>query len=342
MKATLRHFSVSLVVTVLALLGVLFAKNWAAVGTALILMVIEVAFSFDNAIINAKTLVKLSPFWQKMFLTVGIVIAIFGMRLVFPVLLVATTSGLAWSEVIRIALHDAPAYAHYIQLAHPAIAAFGGSFLLMLTLHYFFDRDRGNHWFSFERHFQRFGYPWMAPLLAVLLVSLTASLPFNHHAAQTWRAGLLGILVYASMHILLRLIGKVAGAEGRAKHLTGWAALTSFLYLELLDASFSFDGVVGAFAITKDIILIAVGLGIGAFWVRSLTVFMVHRKVLEAYVHLEDGAHYAVGFLALAMLYSILHEVPEAVTGLGTLMIIGYSVVASQRHKRLKHESIIV
>lgn len=339
MKSILRHFSFSLVVTVLVLAAVLLGKGWSAVGIALILMVIEIAFSFDNAIINAKTLVKLSPFWQKMFLTVGIVIAIFGMRLVFPVLLVAATASLSWHEVIRIALHDSTAYANYIQLAHPAIAAFGGSFLLMLTLHYFFDRDRGQHWFSFERHFQRFGYPWMAPLLAVLLVGIVTILPMNHHAGQTLRAGLLGILVYAAMHVLLRLIGKVAGTEGRAKHLTGWAALTSFLYLELLDASFSFDGVVGAFAITKDIILIVAGLGIGAFWVRSLTVFMVHRRVLDSYVHLEDGAHYAVGFLALAMLYSILHEVPDAVTGMGTLLIIGYSVLESQRKLRLKNES---
>lgn len=331
MKSTLRHFGFSLVLTVMALVAVLMGKGWSAVGLTLVLIVIEVAFSFDNAIINAKTLVKLSPFWQKMFLTVGIVIAIFGMRLLFPILLVSATASLSWHEVVRIALNDSAAYSHYIQLAHPAIAAFGGSFLLMLTLHYFFDRDRGHHWFSFERHFQRFGYPWMAPLLAVGLVTITAVLPMNHHAGQTWRAGLLGILVYAAMNVLLRLIGKVAGTEGRAKHLTGWAALTSFLYLELLDASFSFDGVVGAFAITKDIILIAVGLGIGAFWVRSLTVFMVRRRLLDAYVHLEDGAHYAVGFLALAMLYSILHEVPDMVTGTGTLLIIGYAVLVSQR-----------
>ena len=84
--------------------------------------------------------------------------------------------------------------------------------------------------------------------------------------------------------------------------LAGKAAFFMFLYLEVLDASFSFDGVIGAFAITNDIVLMALGLGIGAMYVRSLTVYLVRQGTLDDYVYLEHGAHYAIGALAVILL----------------------------------------
>ena len=107
-----------------------------------------------------------------------------------------------------------------------------------------------------------------------------------------------------------------------------------FMYLELLDASFSLDGVLGAFAITSDVVLIVAGLGVGAVWVRSLTVFMVRRGTLEAYKYLEHGAHYAIAVLAVAMLLSAVYHIPEAITGLLGILLIGGSIVASIKARK--------
>jgi hypothetical protein len=179
---------------------------------------------------------------------------------------------------------------------------------------------------------QKIGHWWLPPIIALVLLGGIAALPMNEHVDETIRAGTLGVLVYVAMQLILAAAARAVRAKTpEVNHLVGWAAFTSFMYLELLDASFSFDGVIGAFAITTDVVLIAVGLGVGAFWVRSFTVYMVRRKTLEAYAYLEHGAHYAVFFLALAMLVSLVYHLPEAVTGIVTVLIIGSALIASQR-----------
>jgi hypothetical protein len=109
-----------------------------------------------------------------------------------------------------------------------------------------------------------------------------------------------------------------------------------FLYLEVLDASFSFDGVIGAFAITKDIVIIMIGLGIGAMFVRSMTVFLVRKETLDTYVYLEHGAHYAIGILAVIMLASMKFHIPEIFTGLVGVAFIAAALWSSLRYRRLK------
>ena len=156
-------------------------------------------------------------------------------------------------------------------------------------------------------------------------------------------AGVLGLIVY----ILVNGLGDFfqseeeaeeaeeaeAAASGRGTgdivRLAGRAAFGVFLYLEVLDATFSFDGVIGAFAITSDPIIIAIGLGIGAMYIRSLTVFLVRKGVLGEYVYLEHGAQWAIGSLALLLLFTIKHEVPEVVTGLIGVGFIGASFLSS-------------
>lgn len=118
------------------------------------------------------------------------------------------------------------------------------------------------------------------------------------------------------------------------------AGLIGFLYLELIDASFSLDGVIGAFALTKDILLIAAGLGIGALFVRSMTVHLMRRGVLARYIYLEHGAHYAIGILAFLMLVSVRFGVPEFITGTSGLAVIIVALVHSQREaKQLEAET---
>jgi hypothetical protein len=331
-----RIFAVSVLATVGSLIGVTIGMGWDALLIAAVLISVEIAFSFDNAIVNAKVLKRMSPFWQIMFLTIGAAIAIFGMRLVFPIMLVALTAGLGWGEVINLALHHPEEYAEKLEESHVVLSAFGGSFLLMLALHFFFDATRKVLWFArLERHLQRLAYHGASALMTFLTLLIITFMPFNHAKKDTIIAGVLGIIVYTAIHGLSNFFStnNRKRQTGNAV-LTGLAGFMSFLYLEVLDASFSFDGVLGAFAVTKDVVLIAIGLGVGALWVRSLTIFMVRRGTLDSYKYIEHGAHYTIAILAIILLLSIFINVPEVIAGLVGLGIIGSSIAASRQARK--------
>ena len=299
------------------------------------LIAIEVTFSFDNAIINAKTLGRLSPFWQRLFLTVGIVIAIFGMRIVFPVVLVMITAHLPWHEVLNLALHHPHDYARHLEDAHTSIAAFGGAFLLTLALYFFLDDVRDVLWLKkIERPLRRLANWWAPLMIAVVVVGVAATIPLNDEPVKALYAGYLGIATYAALKLAIDGMNRLVGAGQPQTHITGVAAFVSFLYLEVLDASFSFDGVIGAFAITSSVLLIAAGLGAGAVWVRSLTVYMVRKGTLDSYKYLEHGAHYTVALLSLLLLASLWFTIPDAVSGGAGLLIIGLALRASIIEKK--------
>lgn len=336
-----RIFAFSVAATVGTLIAVLLGMGWGALGVTLLLMVIELSFSFDNAIINAKVLATMSKRWQMIFLTVGILIAIFGMRVVFPILIVAVGASLSFGEVIDLALNHPHEYAEKLEATHPIIASFGGAFLLMLCFQFFFDQKREVHWFSqLERFLQRLQRRGLASILTLSVVVGLAFMPGNTHTVQTLEAGVLGVAVFVIIHALVDALetvqqkregGKKGSLAKKVQLRTGWAAFSTFMYLEILDASFSFDGVLGAFAVTTSVVLIAAGLGIGAIWVRSLTVFMVRRGTLDTYKFLEHGAHYTIAILAASLLLSIFLEVPEVIAGLAGLIFIGGSIIASRR-----------
>lgn len=334
-----RIFAISGLVTVASLIGVAAGMGLGALYVVSILLIIEITFSFDNAIINAKVLGRLSPFWQQLFLTVGVVIAIFGMRVLFPIIIVSLTAGLSFGQVVDLALNKPEQYGHHLELAHPMIAAFGGAFLLMLAFQFFFDDEREVLWLKQVEQKMQLLHRWVwAPLVTSVIMAFVSLLPTNTHTRQMIIAGGLGTLSYVGLQLLVRLMEK---SQKRANHTVsqkgsqvGMAAFMSFLYLQVLDASFSFDGVIGAFAISSDIILIAIGLGVGAIWVRSMTVYLVRRKVLGSFIYLEHGAHYTVFVLAVVMLASALLAVPDVVPGLTGLGIIVASIVASLRVRR--------
>lgn len=337
LKEQLRFFGFSLAVTVATMLAVHFRLGWSATLVLALLILIEITFSFENAVINAKVLRSMSRVWQTIFLTIGIVVAIFGMRVVFPILVVVLTAHLPWQEVLQLALNDPAQYAHKLELAHPLISSFGGAFLLMLFLSFFFDRNKEAHWIEvIERPLHRIGNHWLPAVFSALVVTIIALLPNNHHAAETFKAGLLGVVVYAAIrlieHVFSRFKSDPSTDDTKIMHQTGWAAFATFVYLEILDASFSFDGVIGAFAITQSVILIAAGLGVGAVWVRSMTVYMVRKGTLEKYLYLEHGAHYTVGVLAATLLLSVVFEVPEIVAGLAGVVFVGSAFWSSRRH----------
>lgn len=337
-----RIFLVSGLITLSSLLLVYVYMGPTAAFVALMLMIIEITFSFDNAIINARVLATMSPFWQKMFITVGMLIAVFGMRVVFPIVIVMLTAGLSWNSVIDLAFNNPDTYAKVLHGAHPSIASFGGMFLLMLTLHFFFDNSRTIHWLGpIERPMQVIGRKWLHGVVCSFILIILAILPFNHHPNETLIAGLAGIITYALIHGASEVFTKQRELSAKKKGLTkmaqatGMAGFISFIYLEILDASFSFDGVIGAFAVTKDVILIAIGLGVGALWVRSLTLYLVHHKVLEMYRYLEHGAHYVIGILAVTLLTGLFVEIPEAVAGIIGIIVIGVSIANSVTYNKL-------
>ncbi|MER6752164.1 DUF475 domain-containing protein [Streptomyces fungicidicus] len=357
----LKTFRWAFAVTALGLVAGVLYDGWTALGLVAILAVLEVSLSFDNAVINAGILKRLNAFWQRMFLTIGILIAVFGMRLLFPIVIVTVSARLAPSQAVHLALTDKDRYQQLVTDAHPAIAAFGGMFLLMIFLDFIFE-DRETKWLGpLERPLARLGRIDMLSVCLALGVLLVTSLTFAAHAhqhggthadkAQTVLvSGIAGLITYLVVGGLSGFFeGRLAdeesrrqreersggaGGGGSALALSGRAAFFTFLYLEVLDASFSFDGVIGAFAITNDIVLMALGLGIGAMYVRSLTVYLVRQGTLDDYVYLEHGAHYAIGALALILLVSIQYQINDVVTGLIGVTLIGASFYSSVRRNR--------
>jgi hypothetical protein len=339
----LRIFGVSIGVAVLGLIaGWLYGGPSALLLTA-VLIVLEVSISFDNAVVNATILTRMSRFWQRIFLTVGVAIAVFGMRLVFPLLIVVLTASLGPIEAIKLALEkgdpDTPGtYGYLLHDAHPAIAAFGGIFLLMLFLDFVF-ADRELHWIApVERVLGRIGAMGNLSVLTAL-VTLAAGgyvLAPDDKVGTVLFSGLLGLAVYLAVNGLGEYFEsrmETSPGPSRLAQATGKAAFFLFLYLEVIDASFSFDGVVGAFAITSDPVIIAIGLGIGAFFIRSITIYLVRAGSLARYAYLENGAMWAIGALAAVLIVSIAHEVPEWITGaLGVGFIVAALVSSVRRN----------
>lgn len=339
-KSGLRIFFVSSVATLAALLWTLFNLGQSAALMVAILIIIEVTFSFDNAIINARVLATMNKFWQQIFMTVGILIAVFGMRIIFPIVVVMLTANLSWNQVIFLALNQPETYAEELGQAEPSIAAFGGMFLLMLSLDFFFDKTRRVDWLAaFERPLRKIGRWWLGALLSILLLGLLLIFLPKDVWLTVGLAGFVGIITFQLIRGLTRLLDrsankKSAQSKTQAPLKSGLAGLAAFLYLEVLDASFSFDSVIGAFAITQAVVLIAIGLGIGALWVRSLTLFMVRRHALKSYRYLEHGAHYTIAVLALALLFGLFFSFPETAVGFVGIFIIASAVISSRIIRR--------
>ncbi|GGJ12284.1 DUF475 domain-containing protein [Streptomyces brasiliensis] len=358
----LKTFGWSFAITALGLVAAVFYGGWTAFGIVAILSILEISLSFDNAVVNAGILKKMSAFWQKIFLTVGVLIAVFGMRLVFPVAIVAISAKLGPIEAVNLALNNKDRYQELVTDAHPAIAAFGGMFLLMIFLDFIFE-DRDIQWLRWiERPLAKLGKVDMLSVCISLIVLLITSFTFATHAHQhggahvdktqtVLIAGVAGLITYMIVGGLSSFFEDRLEAEEEREHeeeeeaartgkkkpavvLAGQAAFFMFLYLEVLDASFSFDGVIGAFAITNDIVLMALGLGIGAMYVRSLTVYLVRQGTLDDYVYLEHGAHYAIGALAVILMVTIQHEINEVITGLVGVVLIAWSFWSSVRRNR--------
>jgi hypothetical protein len=328
-------YGVSAVVTVLAWAAVAFAAGPSALLTAVILTVLEVTFSFDNAVVNSKLIVRMSPGWQKAFMTVGIVIAVFVVRFALPILIVQLASGLGFGDVLSLAVRQPDMYAHHLKQAGPMIDAFGGTFLLMIGVGFFLDAEKKNHWISWiESRLAPIGRYDNVTIFTMIALAVVAFFTVDgHHREQVFVAAVIGVL----LHVGLDMFGAAFDDPGegeRVKHritvLVGSAAAIMFVRLEVLDASFSFDGVIGAFAITTSVLVIMAGLGAGAMWVRSMTVHLVRAGTLAKYRYLENGAHWAILFLGVVMLLKLYGiPLPEWLVGSLGVVFIGLSVATS-------------
>jgi len=308
-----------------------------ALFLVIVLGIMEVSLSFDNAVVNASVLKDMDEKWRQLFLTVGILIAVFGMRLVFPIVIVAVATGLGIFEVIQMALQTPAEYSRHLMESHAGIAAFGGMFLLLVFLSFMFDDEKDVHWLGvIEEKMALLGRLEVMNIFIALavLLGLQWILPIDDETRMTVLvAGLGGIVLYIAVSSLDVFFEDEAAGKA-AVNTAKRNGLAGFLYLEVLDASFSFDGVIGAFAITSDVVIIMLGLAIGAMFVRSLTIHLVHKGTLDEYVFLEHGAHYGIGALAIIMLLSIHWHISEIITGLIGVTFIGLSVYSSIRHKK--------
>lgn len=341
-KTTLwRIYGFSTTLSVILLIFVTFQLGFKGLFLALALVALEVSLSFDNAVVNARILRRMSDAWQKAFLTIGILIAVFGVRILLPIVLVATAIGTGFGSVLDLALNNPTEYGHKLEEAHPMIASFGGIFLLMIFLDFFFEARKIKWIRPLERKLETVGtMKNISPLIAVIALLLGSQLTDQSHQETVLLAGLAGLLVYLIIHSIDSLLqrSRIEQNLQKSANMTFKAGLIGFIYLEVIDASFSLDGVIGAFAITNQILLIAVGLGIGALYVRTITVHMLKRGVLDSYRYIEHGAHYAIGVLAIIMLTSLKYEVPEVITGLAGLTIIITSVIYSRRAAKLERQ----
>ncbi|MCL2037881.1 DUF475 domain-containing protein [Candidatus Saccharibacteria bacterium] len=370
MHSLFKIYWFSIVATAVIWLTVGWQLGLAALFTVLVLTLLEVTFSADNAVVNSRVLVTMSPFWQKMFLTLGIFIAVFVVRFAAPLLIVMITAGLSLPDVIHFLFADPEGYSYHLHAAEPVINAFGGTFLLMIALSFFIDDSKSLHWLRpIERRLARLGqfHNFTLYFMLIGVAAIYFTVGPEHHMA-VFVAAVLAIVLYVGLNLLGTKLGKNRSEDERSGRYakkkngknprtsaakstaakpspksslvkkTGMAAFSAFLYLEVLDASFSIDGVVGAFAITSDVILIMAGLGAGAFWVRSITIHLVRRRILSKIRFLEHGAHWAIAFLGgvmMARLYGA--HLPEWFVGSLGLVFIGlavwWSYLMSRREK---------
>ncbi len=332
------HHKIPMIITIVSWILVGYYMGAEAFFLVIALSILEVTLSADNAVVNSRVLVKMSPIWQKAFITVGIFIAVFLIRFALPILLVAFASQASIIEITNLALKNAEEYGNRLHEISPIINSFGGIFLFMVSIFFFVDGTRSNFWIvGIERFLSKLAALSFFKTACIVLLFLIIQVLLEPSMRLVVGLSMLAaIAIYVVLHAVTLLMGKFE-KNNELKKQVGWVAFASFMYLEVLDASFSLDGVIGAFALTNNIIIIMVGLGIGALWVRTLTIHMVKSKTLTHYKYLESGAHWAITFLSAIMILKLFHiELFEWIVASVGLICIASSVISSHHHQNIK------
>jgi hypothetical protein len=333
----IQYFRSSFLVAAIGLVLAFLIDGPTALWTAFVLSILEVSLSFDNAVVNAQVLKDMDDVWRHRFVTWGMAIAVFGMRMLFPLAIVSVALGIGPIDSFILAVGEPDKYKDALESVHVSVMGFGGTFLMMVALKFFIDIEKETHWLlPIEQRLTKMGkieaiQAAITLILVYVFYKIIGSLHGAEEATSFLVSSIMGLITYILVDGLEAVIGVDTG------DLTGAvvkSSLASFLYLEVLDASFSFDGVLGALALTNNIFIIMIGLGIGAMFVRSLTLMMVDKGTVDEFVYLEHGAFYAIFGLAAIMFVNTVYEIPESVTGLIGAAFIGASIYSSVKHSK--------
>lgn len=328
-----KHYRSAIVFSIVALAFAAFDGGVAGLAIAAFLAILETCLSFDNAVVNASILNNWDEKWRKRFLVWGMPIAVFGMRFLFPVIIVAVVTGLGMWGALTLILNDPKQFEHIMLSVHHEVAAFGGAFLMMVGLKFLLDEEKDVHWIQvIEAPLAKAGrLPYITVFTTLLSVYGTSLLVGGAEQMAFFTAGVFGVLTYIAADWVGTVLGDGEGKVVKAS----WGGL---MYLELLDASFSFDGVIAGLAMTAVLPILAAGLGIGAMWVRSMTIHLVETGKMNEFKYLEHGAFWAICVLAVSMFVGVSVEIPEWVTGLSGVVAIGAAIWSSIRAKRAEEQ----
>jgi hypothetical protein len=293
------------------------------------LVVFEVISSVDNAIVNAHVLKTLPEKYRKIFLVWGLFLAVFVVRGLLPFLIVwMVNPSLTIIQAFTFAFSGDPQITQYVEKSKPILLLGGGVYLFLVFLAWLFLEEK-KYAFLVEHFIHRRG-AWFYAIASVALTAVTWV------ALKTDPILALSASIGASAFFITE--GFKRNAEEQEKRLlvdSGMSAWSKILYLEVLDASFSIDGVVGAFAFTVSVPLILIGNGIGAFIVRELTIRGI--DLIAKFAYLKNGAMYSIGFLGgIMVLESFGQHFPFWVAPLNTILFLSVFLFLSYREIKLE------
>jgi len=288
------------------------------------LIVFEVVNSVDNAIVNASVLKTMSALWRKRFLLIGIITSVFLVRFILPLVIVwISVPTISASDLFLAFLGQSEVAASAIEQQKPIILMFGGVFLLYLYIHWLFLEKKDPLYI--ERFIKEKHGVWFFAFAAILLVIIM-------YLARADPLVMLAAAIGSATFFILYGIKETAEASERnmVAGTSNLSDLSKFLYLEVLDTTFSFDGVIGAFAFTINLFLILIGIGVGALVVRELTIKGI--DTIAKYKYLKNGALTSIGFLGLFMIIEGFNvDLPSYIPIIVTFLLIGVAFYISRR-----------
>lgn len=301
------------------------------------LVAFETVSSVDNAIINAEVLHGMGKKARKWFLFWGILFAVFVVRGVLPWLIVYVVNpSLGVIGSLTATFSNDPRVLASVEASAPILLSGGGIFLVFLFFHWLFLETK-NFGLVGEKFFLRQGVWFYAVVSIILAVVVWYALKINPVMA-------FGAVVGSTAFFITH--GFKQNAEQAEKEMVGgnsaMSDIAKILYLEIIDMTFSIDGVLGAFAFTMSVPLILIGNGIGAIVVRQLTMGNIDR--IKKMVYLKNGAMYSILFLGSIMLADAFGaHVPHWLSPVSTFAVLGFfwwkSVGHANMMKKLETEN---
>jgi len=300
--------------------------------TTLGLCLFEVISSVDNAVVNANILGTMPHKYRKIFLFWGLLFAVFAVRGLLPFVIVwMANPSLGIGQVIGAAFSGSPEMGVYLEHSKPLLLLGGGIYLFFVFLSWLFLEEK-KYAFLAEGFIHRQGV-WFYALASLLTTTVVYfSLQQNPIMALAATIGVSAFFITD---------GFKKNAEEKEKKLMdpSMSAWSKIVYLEVLDASFSIDGVIGAFAFTVSVPLIILGNGLGALVVRELTIKGI--DLITKFAYLKNGAMYAIGVLgAMMTLESFGREFPFWLAPLMMVLLLGFFLSLSERAPR-QHKTAI-